>query len=148
MCGIPGSGKSTWAQQQLAINGGAWCSRDKVRFSLLEDSDEYFSKENLVFNTWIDEIQTALNDKNIENVYIDATNLNKKAREKVLGKLNLMYANLIAVNFLIPIETCIERNSKRTGRALVPQDAIENMYKSFSPAVATEGYLTIINITE
>lgn len=147
-CGIPGSGKSTWVQQQLAINGGTWCSRDKVRFSLLKDEDEYFSKEDLVFSTWINEIQSALNDDNVENIYIDATHLNKKAREKVLNKLNLMYADLIAVNFIIPIETCIERNSKRTGRALVPKDVIESMYKSFQPAVATEGYLTIINITE
>lgn len=147
-CGIPGSGKSTWVQQQLAINGGVWCSRDKVRFSLLKDEDEYFSKEDLVFSTWVNEIQSALNDDNVENIYIDATHLNKKAREKVLNKLNLMYADLIAVNFIIPIETCIERNSKRTGRALVPKDVIESMYKSFRPAVATEGYLTIINITE
>ena len=101
-----------------------------------------------MFSTWINEIQSALNDNNVENIYIDATHLNKKSREKVLNKLNLMYADLIAVNFIIPIETCIERNSKRTGRALVPKDVIESMYKSFQPAVAAEGYLTIINITE
>jgi hypothetical protein len=31
----------------------------------------------------------------------------------------------------VPIEVCLERNSKRTGRELVPESAIRNMAKSF-----------------
>jgi tRNA uridine 5-carbamoylmethylation protein Kti12 len=32
---------------------------------------------------------------------------------------------------LVPIETCLERNAQRTGREVVPEDAIRNMEKSF-----------------
>ena len=35
------------------------------------------------------------------------------------------------VVFVVPIETCLERNALRTGREVVPEDAIRNMAKSF-----------------
>ena len=149
MCGVPGSGKSTWVQHQIANNEGVWCSRDKVRFSLLKDEDEYFAKEDLVFSTWINEIQSAINNKEgPDNIYVDATHLTPKARDKVLNKLNLHTVELGAVNFILPLGTCLKRNSERSGRQLVPDSVIHNMYASFRPATVHEGFITIINITE
>ena len=86
-----------------------------------------FSKEDEVFNTFIRKINEAiLNNDNI-NIYIDATHLNEASRGKVIRRLKLTNANLNAIYFDIPIETCIARNNLRTGRALVPEDVIKNM---------------------
>ena len=149
MCGVAGSGKSTWVKNQISNCGGIWCSRDIVRFSLIKEDEEYFSKEDLVFSTWINEIQSAIDDQEgPANIYVDATHLTPKARDKVLDKLDLHNVELGAVNFIVPLEVCLKRNSLRSGRALVPDGIIRNMYASFKPATAFEGFINIINITE
>ena len=133
LSGLPGSGKSTWARQKITENGGVWCSRDEVRFSIVKEDEEYFSHENEVFNTWIKQINEALENPEVENVYIDATHLNDKSRNKVLNRLtkNTDIEKIINVLFLTPLETCLERNKQRSGRAVVPEEVIRNMAKTF-----------------
>ena len=148
MCGIPGSGKSTWVQKQMKTNPGVWCSRDNVRFSMVGEDEEYFARENEVFEAWIVEIQKAIEDKSVKNIYIDATHLNEKSRDKVLNRLNLENATLCAVNFTVPLEECIRRNDLREGRARVPRSVIRRMHFSFVPAKQGEKYKEVVNICE
>ena len=133
LSGLPGSGKSTWARQKIAENGGVWCSRDEVRFSIVKENEEYFSHEDEVFNTWIKQINKALENSEVEDVYIDATHLNDKSRNKVLNRLtkNTEIEKITNVLFLTPLETCLERNKQRSGRAVVPEEVIRNMAKTF-----------------
>lgn len=132
MSGIPGSGKSTWVKQQIAEKGGFWASRDAVRFSMVREDEPYFEHETEVFNAWIAQICEALSNPMIEDIYIDATHLNDRSREKTLSRLPKENIDKITnVVFLVPIETCLERNIKRTGREVVPEEAIRNMQKSF-----------------
>ena len=132
MSGLPGSGKSTWVKKQLNNKGGFWASRDIVRFSMVRENEPYFERENEVFNAWIAQICEALANPMIEDIYIDATHLNDRSREKTLSRLPKENINKITnVVFLVPIETCLERNAQRTGREVVPEDAIRNMQKSF-----------------
>ena len=147
MCGVPGSGKSTWIQKQ---GDGVWCSRDAVRFTWLKDGEDYFAHEDDVFEAWIKEIQKAIDDENgHENIFVDATHLNKKARKKVTTRLIFNTDDeKIAVNFIVPLETCIERNEQRSGRALVPRSVIRRMFYSFEPATIDEGFDEIITITD
>ena len=132
MSGLPGSGKSTWVKKQLNNKGGFWASRDAMRFSMVREDEPYFERENEVFNAWIAQICEALANPMIEDIYIDATHLNDRSREKTLSRLPKENINKITnVVFLVPIETCLERNAQRTGREVVPEDAIRNMEKSF-----------------
>ena len=149
MCGIPGSGKSTWIQKQMKTNPGVWCSRDNVRFSMVREDEEYFSREDEVFETWIFSIQAAIANSEVENVYVDATHLNDKARNKVLNRLNLNDVDLCAVNFAVPLEECLRRNDLRKGREKVPRSVIRRMHFSFSPVIPEdERFFEVINIIE
>lgn len=132
MSGLPGSGKSTWVKKQLNNKGGFWASRDAMRFSMVREDEPYFEHENEVFNAWITQICEALANPLIEDIYIDATHLNDRSREKTLSRLPKENINRITnVVFLVPIETCLERNAQRVGREVVPEDVIRNMQKSF-----------------
>lgn len=133
MCGIPGSGKSTWAKAQ-ATNKSKYVSRDVERFKILGDNDAFFSKEKQVFSNFVKEIEDGI--ENYEEVYVDATHINKPSRAKILRALN-KYAEMpnieiIAVYMDTPFELCLERNKLREGRAKVPYDQMEsiNQYKS------------------
>ena len=130
ICGIPGSGKSTWVRERIAKYGGHHISRDEIRFELLDKyGGDYFSREDEVIKTFYNNINELLNsDEQCMDIYVDATHLTRNARFNVLNKLHLEDAYVIAVWFDIPIELCLHRNKLRTGRAIVPDETIKDMY--------------------
>lgn len=130
MCGIPGAGKSTW----LAKNRPNACviSRDKIRFSIVKEDEYYFSKEKEVFNTYIKNIQDAIDNGNVEDIYCDATQINQNSRNKVLNALDLTNVNNVTVLVVHPsLEETLKRNEERTGRAYVPKSVIRRMWNQF-----------------
>lgn len=130
MCGVPGSGKSTWVRERIAKYGGYHVSRDEIRFNLLDRyGGDYFSYEDEVINTFYKNINEILdNDEQCVDIYVDATHLTKTARMNVLRKIHKEKAYLIAVWFDTPLELCLYRNKLRTGKAVVPDKTIEEMY--------------------
>ena len=149
LAGIPGSGKSTWIRSKLTP-GAEWISRDNVRFAILTDEDDYFAHEDDVFDTFINYINQTLNKDEIHTIFIDATHLNKRSRDKVLRRVqkdNIEELNCVC--FDVPLETCYTRNNLRSGRSRVPQTAIYNMYQSYRfPDKAVENFDHIIVIDE
>lgn len=136
MSGIPASGKSYWSRIKVAMEDAYYVSRDKVRFEIMDKYEEfegaeceYFTHETEVFDTYVAEIQNAINDK-FQYIIADATHLNHKSRNKLLRRLNLHEYQIVVVFLETPLETCLKRNSKRVGRAKVPETIIKNMYNS------------------
>lgn len=141
LCGAPGSGKSSWAKAQIEQNGGIWLSRDNVRFSLLTEEDEYFAKETEVFNTWINQINEAIyNEEGVTDIYVDATHLNEKSRNKTLSRLDRKNVRIIPVYFDTSFLMCLKQNNYRSGRERVPEEVIGNMYKSIKRPTHKEKY--------
>lgn len=139
MCGVSGSGKTTWVREQASRQSDTvHISRDEVRFSLVNENEEYFSHEKDVFNEFIKAINEGIKAHSV--IYVDATHLNEISRNKVLDRLNLENVNIIPVNFEVNLDDCLIRNSQRTGRANIPNKVIENMYKTFAPAGYGEKY--------
>lgn len=132
LCGTPGAGKSTWVKAQIenCKYPVALVSRDAIRFSIIKDDEDYFSHETEVFDEFCRQIQAELDAG--KTVYADATHLNEKSRNKTLDKLNLEGVELYAVCFDASVETCLERNENRTGRAYVPRSAIRRMHSQFT----------------
>ena len=145
MCGIPGSGKTTWAKSILDDAGEVpvhYVSRDEIRFSLLEKDDEYFAKEYEVFTKWIETIQSYIDNKD-EECYIiaDATHLNENSRNKLLDHLMLPDDIKILPVVVNPdLEKCLERNELREGRSRVPRSAMRRMYNCFKVPTENEKY--------
>lgn len=138
MIGAPGSGKSTWVKKQLRNDIDAYVSRDEIRFSLLEEGESYFAKEKEVFDTFVQRIADYINDDNdLYRIFADASHLNYGSRMKLLNALKAKGVNLnnIDINYIFmytSLDTCLERNRLREGRALVPEKTIEEMYNSLS----------------
>lgn len=134
MCGVPGSGKSTWVRERIAKYGGYHISRDEIRFALLEKyGGDYFSHEDEVINTFYKNINELLdNDEQCIDIYVDATHLTRTARLNVLNKIDTNNAHMIAVWFDVPLELCLARNDEREGRARVPRQTIEDMFCRYS----------------
>jgi predicted kinase len=130
LCGIPCSGKSTWAKGCLmdAIH----ISRDEIRFSILKKGEEYFSHETEVYKEFIYEIaQTLMHGY---DVIADATHINHDSRSKLTRAIDQYFTKyqIVYVVFPIDIEIAQDRNAFRTSLKHVPPVAIQTMYDRFS----------------
>jgi predicted kinase len=149
LCGIPGCGKSTYVKKLMGENTSStdpkweYVSRDEVRFSMVKEEDDYFSKEKQVFNEFIRQLAAKLDDTYITNVIADATHLNEVSRSKLINSINRARGNkplhITMVYFDIPLEVCKFRNAKRIGRARVPEEVLEKMYRSLEFPRLREG---------
>lgn len=145
MCGTSGAGKSTWIKNNMPE--ATVISRDKIRFTLLKDGDDYFAYEDTVLKIFYSEIQNAIENDKIQDIIIDATHLTPKARKNCLMNLkNLDKVTLGAISIETDLATCLKQNAQRTGRALVPETVIKNMYKSYIIPTEKEGFENIIHV--
>ena len=140
--GIPASGKTSFIRDRIAKYGGIHISRDEVRFSMLEDGDSYFGKENAVFEAFAKKVQNAIDDANGPNdIYVDATHISFGSRRKILNRLDC--ANVkerVFLYFDVPVEVAIARNANRIGRALVPESSMLSMAKNMTKPTASQHF--------
>lgn len=137
LSGIPGSGKSYWANCYIKGRENCICivSRDKIRFSLLKEDDDYFAKEKQVVRIFAEQIQKALDDDKHQIIIADATHNTYKSRMNLLKRLVLKNVDVIPVCFNTSLEKCLENNNKRVGRENVSEKAIR-----FAANIRTEPY--------
>lgn len=144
MCGIPGSGKSTWIKHNLPKLNNYTCvvSRDVIRFDMVKEDEPYFSKEKAVYKKFIEEIKFCLATKD-NDVIVDATHLTKGSRSKLLNALkgSLDGVNIIAIVIYVPLEVALQQNKNRIGtRGYVPSNVIINMFEQFEIPLTIEGF--------
>lgn len=140
MCGIPGSGKSTYLKTRFSQPPRV-ISRDEIRFSMVNEDEEYFSKEKAVYAEFIRQIKEAL-ETNTE-VFADATHLNEISRAKTLRSLGESLKD-VEVNVIwvrVPVETALTQNENRKGtRSYVPKSVIRRMHSQVTPPTKEEGF--------
>ena len=146
MCGIPGLGKSTWLQnhKDKFVGSVGIVSRDQIRFSMLEDGDDYFSKEKSVWAKYVNDAIASL--KLNENTVLDATHLNSASRQKILSALSA-YLRHIEINIIYfegTLGLALDRNENRKdqGLAYVPRSIIKRMAaQTEPPSLLKEDYI-------
>ena len=134
LCGIPGSGKTTWAKNYISKNPDfVHLSSDAIRAELYGDENIQGSPV---------EVFTLMQKKAVEslnagyNVVYDATSMTRKDRAGIISmcpKFTHIQCNIIWA----PIETCIERDTTR--ERTVGKEVIDRMLKRFQMPYYDEG---------
>lgn len=137
MVGLPGSGKSTYAEK-LKEKGYVIHSSDNIREEFGDINDQ--SKNNDVFITLHRRIKTDLKDS--KNVVFDATNLSRKRRIAFLRELKNIPCEKECILIATPYEMCMAQNIKRDRK--VPFEVIFNMLKSFNMPSIYEGFDSVV----
>lgn len=141
-CGVPGSGKSTEAHRMagsLAARGITveHISRDELRFSMISDKSEYFSKEKEVFSKFVEKMNNSLNKNDC--TIIDATHISKANRAKILRRVeNPDNVRLLALYLTTPLDVCMRQNDLRTGMERIPHEVIKKMAEQFEDPTEKE----------
>lgn len=146
LVGIPGCGKSTYAQAMAEAYGYIWISSDKIREELY-GSEEIQGNPKDVFAKMYERTIDSLNEG--KYVIYDATNIKRKDRMNLLDVIKRSVKKKVCLKcsyFAVDPSICKERNSKR--ERTVPEEVIDKMLKAFEAPVYREGWDYISNCTE
>lgn len=142
MSGLPGSGKSTYMRNHAQLSDVA-VSRDYVRNRIREElgSNDYFPvAADVEYRCWILECAKAIRLSRMNahcDVWFDQTSLNAGSIVKFLKALiaevgdNLEDYYIVVEAIHTPVDTCIERDSFRTGFEHVGEVIIRKMHGGF-----------------
>lgn len=129
--GLPASGKSTWAREFVTKHQHfIRINKDDLRAMFTSD----FSKPKEGIVLWLRDfwIQTALGSW--FGVVVDDTNFNPAHEDTIKAIAGIYWKDFEVKFFDVPLEECIERNSKRENA--VPEKVIRDMaqrYKVWTP---------------
>lgn len=135
MVGIPGSGKSYYAEKIARENDAKIFSSDSLREELFKDVNDQNNNEEL-FKVLHQRIINHI--KSGGNAIYDATNISSNRRRVFLERLNKFDCERICVVMATPIEVCLKRNSTRDRS--VPDDVIYRMRRNFNFPGKFEGF--------
>ena len=138
--GMPGSGKTTWFRRR----GVTPLSSDLLRNILFDDVEEQ-RYQGLVFSTLRSLLRARLIARMPWN-YVDATNLSIHERRQWIKMAKSFGYEVQAVFFDVPLEVCLERNSKRDRS--VSEDVMRKMAEKLKPPVFEEGFekITVVRV--
>lgn len=135
MCGLPGSGKSTYTKY-ITDSGHFECvSTDQIRKRLYGDENIQGNGKE-VFDTAFLQLQTFGLAK--KHCVFDATNITQKARRRVVQECRNYYDLIVCKYIDTPLEVCLHRNSQR--ERVVPKEVILRMANQFTMPSREEGF--------
>lgn len=142
MCGLPGSGKSTWVAKKE--NHDCFrVSRDEALMNLAIDKTKNFQINyneawRIIDQKEVDkELQRLFKEaKEYDNVIVDMTHMSKKSRRRSLSHFGKDYKKECIV-FLTDLPTVYLTNEKRCGK-IIERDVVDRMMRSFYPPTLEE----------
>ena len=137
--GVPGVGKSTWAEgQRNADKGCVVISRDDIRAALFGKNHDHnnFHQEKTVTVIQNGMIKSSLNNKSVTRIIIANTNLKNKHRSALMKTIQSIADEVgrdVTIDFKVfdtDWNTVISRNFRR-GEKAVPIDVLRRMYTDY-----------------
>jgi predicted kinase len=150
LIGLPGSGKSTWAQR---------LGRGKISFLIVSTDQiraQLYGDEGIqgrwaeIWQQVIDQFTqglAAIQAGTVAGILYDATNTQRRGRREVLQTArSLGYTRFLAVWIDVPMECCLQRNAQRSRQ--VPPGIIEGMARRLEavPPHLDEGFDAIFQL--
>lgn len=133
--GLPGSGKSSYAEQKAFHDDCVICSSDEIRKEIFGDINCQNRNEE-VFQVLYDRVKENL--RSGRNVIFDATNVGSRKRMGFLRELRNISCTKVAAIIATPYETCLRNNWMRERR--VPNEVLERMYTHWQTPYYFEGW--------
>lgn len=124
MCGVPGSGKSYWAQNlSTASVNSEIISSDNIRKEI-NGSESSQDNGKLVWDTLYERVK---NTKQ-ELIVIDATFVYRRDREKLVNFIRLYHIGALVNCFFLdtPLDVSLKQNILRERN--VPEDVVKSFY--------------------
>jgi predicted kinase len=145
LCGIPGSGKSTYAKT-LEKEGYICFNADNIRneFKLTSTKEDNVKAFNILYKR----ANKALSEG--KNIILDNTNMSIKDRIRTLNSLRNV-DNIDVVIIARPFEECVKANEnkdRKSKNCVVPYSAMEKMYKRFEMPTINEPSLSNCNVKQ
>lgn len=134
-CGLPASGKSTYAEKLAKETDAIILSSDAIRWELFGDETDQDHNQK-VFQELHKRAKEYLN--NGKNVIYDATNISSKRRRAFLDELKKIDCIKNCIVMATPYKQCLENNRNRARQ--VPEWAIERMYRKWQTPHWFEGW--------
>ena len=141
LCGLPGSGKSTWVHNNVynrtTGETSMIVSRDHYfaeHFPDLDYNDAWKSANQKMIDRWM--TQKFAYARKQPHVIIDMTHMSKKSRRKSLSHFDDSYKKKCVV-FLTDLPENYLRNNERDGK-IIEKEVIERMMRSFYPPTFEE----------
>lgn len=135
LVGLPGSGKSTWAEQQ----GVGILSSDAVRILLTGDAGSQ-AVNSLVFPTLRFLLEMRVK-AGAETTILDATSLTPKERGTWVKAAKDLDCDAEAVFFDAPLAVCKARNAARS--RVVPEEVMDRFAARLVPPSEAEGFTKV-----
>lgn len=139
MSGVPGSGKSTWANKYKIDHKNEnvfIVASDEIRKEL-GGRYQYFDEENKVWSLFLSRTNDYAKLYNDVTVIMDATNLTNHYRLMYLNSTPCFDFHTL-INFNLPLERVLKQNKMREDRRVVNEDAMKmliNEYEDVSSEV-------------
>lgn len=138
--GAPAAGKTTYINSILEEDSQVKVSIEDIRLSLVAENQNLYSKETLVFNTFIEKIIEGLQED--YDVFADTTNLTRQARHKLLSRIPAdLYDEVHMLWFAVDKSTCVAQNELRKGtRIYMEPNVLKQLFYSIEEPEQMEGF--------
>jgi len=128
MVGVPGSGKTSYAQKNYP------------NYKIIS-LDDFPNKNETKF---MDSIETSLHDG--LSIVIDDTNLTKTKRKRHINVARKFGARIIVIYMNKPLSVILQQNKKRSGQWQVPEENIIGWFTIVKTPQLEEGFDKLIEI--
>lgn len=140
LCGIQGSGKSTFAKWVATEMATVVVSTDAIRGELTGEYGRFEpTQSRRVFQIARERLLAAL-ALDVRCVLFDATNATVKSRRPYIVMAKERSLPVGAVAFSIPLEDAVRRVLARHEQAPVPLHAVHELHAQWAPPTPAEGF--------